>query len=123
MVKYIVAIFIGFFTLPCLAQALTSTAQASLESADKILKDPTKPLGYQVKSVKKQRKRPALPKLQSILLNQEQKRAIINNQFYEVGQKVNGYKIKRIDKEAVLLVYAGKSYRITLYSNQEKFSQ
>lgn len=97
--------------------------KASQDSADKLLKDPTQPIGYKTKSSKKRYTRPALPVLQSVVVNQSNKRAIMNNKYYEVGQKVNGYRLTRIGKEAVWLVYAGKTYRISLYSNQEKFSQ
>lgn len=115
--------FILCFSTVSLSAQEQVASQALPESADTILKDPTQPLGYKAKSTKKRVKRPALPVLQSVVVNENRKRAIMNSKFYEVGQKINGYRLKRIDKEAVWLHYAGKSYRVSLYSNQEKFSQ
>jgi MSHA biogenesis protein MshK len=86
------------------------------------LVDPTQPLNYRAKAVSVEKKqRPALPKLQSILLSGEQRKAIVNNQLYTAGEKVNGYLITRIDKNTVLLRYNNRTYQLTLYTKKERF--
>ena len=84
------------------------------------LVDPTKPLNFQVK---KERKvyRATLPKLQSILVKSGKQQAILNNKLYQQGQWVSGYKITLIDAGKVLLTYKKKTYKLTLYSSNERF--
>lgn len=84
------------------------------------LADPTVPLNHQREAINKET-RSALPKLQSILRDGEQRRAILNNNLYQVGQSVAGYKITAIKKDAVLLRYKGQSYKLTLYTKKEHF--
>lgn len=84
------------------------------------LADPTKPLNYKTKSLKKEY-RSALPQLQSILTEGEQRRAILNNKLYKTGQWVNGYQITHIKKDVVLLRYKTKSYKLALYPKKERF--
>lgn len=104
--------------------SLQATEQAQeVSQTSPTLNDPTQPLGYIKKTTKKKTYRQRLPILQSVVLDNQKRRAIMNNKFYEVGQMVNGYKISRIDNDAVLLVYGAKTYRVSLYSNAEKFSQ
>ena len=108
MVKYIL---LFFFTLTF-----------SVAAQETPLADPTQPIDYRVKSVAtKKKQRAALPKLQSILLTGEQRKAIMNNKLYTTGQTVNGYKIRRIEKDAVLLRYKNRSYKLTLYTKSERF--
>ncbi len=85
------------------------------------LVDPTKPLNFQVK---KERKvyRAALPTLQSIIVKSGNQQAVINNKLYQQGQWVKGYKITRIDTDKVLLKYKQKTYTLTLYSSNERFT-
>ncbi len=108
MVKYIVFVCL-FFNLISLG-------------ATEFLTDPTKPLDYKTKVVKKTY-RQALPKLQSILQKADKNQAIINNKLYKVGQKVSGYKITRINNDNVLLRYKGKTYKLSLYSSKERFTK
>ena len=86
-----------------------------------VLVDPTKPLNFQEK---KQQKvyRSALPKLQSIVVKSGTQQAILNNKLYKQGQWIKGYKIIVIDAEKVLLEYKKKTYKLTLYSSDERFS-
>ena len=84
------------------------------------LADPTKPIDYKSKPVKKT-SRAVLPKLQSILVEGQQRQAIINNKLYTAGQRVNGYQITRIENDAVLLRYKSKSYKLALYTKKERF--
>ncbi|WP_019614562.1 hypothetical protein [Psychromonas ossibalaenae] len=106
MVKYIFlcCLIISFNTL------------AGVES----LTDPTRPLNYHTKSVKKAA-RAALPRLQSILIEGDSRSAILNNKLYKTGQRVNGYQITRIAKDSVSVRYKAKSYKLTLYTEQERF--
>ena len=85
------------------------------------LVDPTQPLNFQVK---KERKvyRAALPTLQSIFVQSGTQQAILNDRLYQQGQWVNGYKITLIDAEKVLLKYKNKTYKLTLYSSNERFT-
>lgn len=107
MVKYILLLFL----------ILSFNVAADVDA----LVDPTKPLSYTVKSVKK-KQRIVLPKLQSILIKGKQKQAIIDNKLYIAGQKIKGYQITEIKKDAVLLSYQNKSYKLTLYSAKEHFT-
>lgn len=84
------------------------------------LADPTRPIDYQSLSANK-KSHAALPKLQSILAEGKQRRAIIDNQLYTVGQWVNGYQITHIKKGMVLLNYKNRAYRLTLYTEKERF--
>lgn len=84
------------------------------------LVDPTAPLNYKIKSVTKVH-RSALPTLQSIMGEGEQRRAILNNQLYETGQWVSGYQITRIDSDAVLLRQKKHAYKLNLYTKKEHF--
>jgi MSHA biogenesis protein MshK len=87
-----------------------------------LLVDPTQPINYKTKSaVVKKKSRAALPKLQSILGSGEQRKAIINNKLYSAGQLVNGYRITGIEKDAVLLKYKSRTYKVTLYTKKERF--
>lgn len=89
-------------------------------ASTELLVDPTKPINYKTESVNK-KQRPALPKLQSILASGGQRKAIVNNQLYTAGQSVNGYQITRIEKDAVLLSYQNRAYKLTLYTQKERF--
>lgn len=84
------------------------------------LVDPTKPLHYKTASVKKMQ-RSALPQLTSILTHADQHSAVLNNQLYKTGQWVGGYHIKRIEAHAVVLDYKNKSYKLSLYADNERF--
>jgi hypothetical protein len=84
------------------------------------LVDPTKPLNHTIKPVKKEY-RSALPKLQSILAEGGQRRAILNNQLYKTGQWVSGYQITRIESDAVLLRHKKHAYKLNLYTKEEHF--
>lgn len=79
-----------------------------------VLVDPTKPLNYKVKTIKKVT-RSGLPELQSILGERGKRRVILNNKLYKQGQWVNGYSIKSIKKDSVLLSYRHKLYELSLY--------
>lgn len=99
---------------------LCSIISANLMAESWPLVDPTKPLNYKIQSVTKAQ-RPALPQLQSILTNGGQRRAILNNQLYESGQWVNGYLIKEIASDAVLLGQKKHVYKLSLYTKKERF--
>ena len=124
MVKYIFSILILSYSTLVVAENSASMMTGNVREAQAtIIKDPTQPLFYKVKSVTKKSYRQRLPVLQSIVLNNKKRRAIMNNKYYEVGQKVNGYKISRIEKKVVYLVYHSKTYPISLYSDAERFGQ
>lgn len=80
------------------------------------LADPTMPLNYQVKATKKVT-RSALPELQSILGEKGNRRAILDNELYQQGQSIKGYRISRIKKESVLLSYQNKFYELNIYQD------
>jgi len=85
------------------------------------LNDPTKPINYKASTtIVAQDSSATLPTLQSILGSSGNLKAIINNELYSVGQKVNGYRITNITSDAVSLAYQGKSYRLTLYPDNKK---
>lgn len=85
-----------------------------------VLVDPTKPLNYRDANVHKM-SRPALPKLNSILIAGNKHSVILNNQSYQVGHWVNGYQIKKIEEDGILLRYKEKLYRLNLYKQKERF--
>jgi len=93
----------------------------NLFAQSKPLVDPTQPLNFQVK---KQHKvyRASLPTLQSIVVKAGKPQAILNNKLYQQGQWVKGYKITLIDAQKVLLKYKKKTYKLTLYSSNERFT-
>lgn len=95
-----------------------SLISANLMADGILLADPTTPLDYKIASSPKAA-RSALPKLQSILGNKGQRRAILNNQLYGTGQWVNGYQIMRIDSDAVLLQQKKRAYELNLYPQKE----
>lgn len=99
---------------------LTFFISLNLFAQSEPLVDPTKPLNFQVK---KERKvyRAAVPKLQSIIVKSGKRQAILNNRVYQKGQWVNGYQVMKIDAEKVLLEYQQKTYKLTLYSANERF--
>ena len=123
MVNFIVLLLILSFSSLIFAEKgdLSPTDNTKATEAT-VLNDPTKPLGYQVK-VKKKKYRSRLPLLQSIVVDNKKRRAIMNNKYYEVGQNVSGYKISRIEKDTVYLLYRSKVYTVSLYSNSEQFTQ
>lgn len=85
-----------------------------------LLADPTKPLNYREANVGKA-SRPALPRLNSILITGNKHTVILNDQLYQVGNWVNGYQIKRIEEDGILLSYKEKLYRLNLYKQKERF--
>ncbi len=89
-------------------------------NAEEVLVDPTTPLDYKAKVVKKAG-RPALPRLTSIFIGENKQTVILNNKLYSQNHWVNGYQIVKIDPDAVLLRYAEKLYKLNLYSNKEQF--
>ncbi|PKG39833.1 MSHA biogenesis protein MshK [Psychromonas sp. Urea-02u-13] len=94
---------------------------ASLFAQSEVLVDPTRPLNFQVKKDRKVH-RSALPTLQSIVVKAGKPQAILNNKLYKQGQWVSGYKITLIDAKKVLIEYQKKTYTLTLYSSNERFS-
>lgn len=96
----------------------------TLGAHSETLVDPTAPLNYQVKSKRTAKvTRSALPNLQSIVIKSGQPQAIMNNKIYKQGQRIGSYKILAIDAKKVLLGYQNKTYKLTLYSASERFSQ
>ena len=100
---------------------ITLFVSLSLSVWGESLVDPTKPLNFQQKTVKKVY-RAKLPKLQSIIIKQGKHQAILNNKAYKKGQWINGYLVTQIDAEKVLLEYQKKTYKLTLYSSNERYS-
>ncbi|MDA7745890.1 hypothetical protein N8878_00975 [Psychromonas sp.] len=123
MVKYIISILLFSISNLACADESSSNSNNMGDVRTVVLNDPTEPLGYQSKVVSKKAYRPSLPVLQSVVLESNKRSAIMNNKLYEVGQKVDGYKISRIEKEMVYLVYQSKTYTVSLYSNSERFTQ
>lgn len=124
VVKYIVSIVMIFFTSAVFSQqAVVPSDKTVLVNSKALLKDPTRPLGYKIESPRKKVYRQRLPVLQSVVIDSQKRLAIMNNQSYEAGQKVNGYKIIRIEQGSVALTYRSKTYKINLYSNTERFIQ
>ncbi|MCP4324816.1 MAG: hypothetical protein GY951_03520 [Psychromonas sp.] len=105
MVKFILLMFVSL----------------NLFAQSKALVDPTQPLNFQVKKEHKVY-RTTLPTLQSIVVKAGKPQAILNNKLYQQGQWVRGYKITLIDTEKVLLKYKKKTYKLTLYSSNERFT-
>lgn len=87
-----------------------------------VLVDPTQPLNFQVMKEKKVY-RNALPQLQSIVVKEGKRQAILNNTLYQKGQWVNGYQITHIESQKILLKYQNKTYKLTLYSSNERFTK
>ena len=123
--KYIISVVMIFLTQAVFAQqtVLPLAEKAVSINSKTLLTDPTKPLDYKAKQPRKKIYRQHLPVLQSIVIESKKRLAIMNNKSYEVGQKVNGYKITRIEQASVYLTYSSKIYNIRLYSNTERFIQ
>lgn len=105
MVKYIV-----FLCLLISAQA----------AATSVLVDPTRPLHFK-SAVHKKKSSAVLPKLQSILDDGKQRRAIVNNQLYKTGQWVGEYRITAIKSDALFLRDKKRVYKLSLYTKEERF--
>lgn len=53
--------------------------------------------------------------LQGVVTKKSRKMAIIANNLYQVGDQVNSYKIKEINKDSVVLTGAGSEQRLYVY--------
>lgn len=100
---------------------ITLLISLNLSAQDITLVDPTKPLNFQVQK-QNNTNQVSLPRLQSIVVKSAYGQAIINNQLYQQGQSVSGYKITLIDADKVLLSYQNQTYKLTLYSSKERFA-
>lgn len=105
MVKYILFL--------CLLVSVNVTAKTSLV-------DPTKPLHFK-SAVHKKKQIAALPKLQSILDDGKQRRAILNNQLYKTGQWIGEYQITAINRDTLFLRDKKRLYKLSLYTEEERF--
>ena len=100
-----------------LATVCSATAFAS--------QDPTAPLGWAKPKVEKTtpkviRKR--VPTLQSIVCDasEENCRAILNGKVVILGENINGYRVNRIEPEAVTVSRSGKQWKLELFSLEVK---
>lgn len=84
------------------------------------LVDPTAPL-HMEKTTHKKHSRSALPQLQSILSDGQQRRAILNNQLYKTGQWIGEYQITAIKSDALFLRDKKRLYKLSLYTKEERF--
>lgn len=109
------------FKLPIVLSALglmTSLLVSSLPWAAEPLNavklsDPTRPLQ---ETVPTQRVLPAL-KLNSVLISEQRRLAVINGQTVAEGEQVGGAKVLRISSDRVLLQRAGQPVEIRLHSS------
>jgi len=97
----------------CLLISVNVTAKTALI-------DPTKPLHFK-SEVHKKKQLAVLPKLQSILDDGKQRRAILNNQLYKTGQWIGEYQITAIKSDALFLRYKKRLYKLSLYTKEERF--
>ncbi|MCE2572134.1 MSHA biogenesis protein MshK [Motilimonas eburnea] len=58
----------------------------------------------------------AKPRLQSILVQNDHRSAVINNQNVGVGDRVDGYRVTRITANYVLLQGKGGTIRLSLFN-------
>lgn len=77
------------------------------------LQDPTAPKNQAKPAATK--KAASLPNLQSIVISQSKRAAVINNRQYRVGQYVAGYKLIKIDSNHVWLEKSGKTVRLSVF--------
>lgn len=89
-------------------------------AAKTVLADPTKPLNFK-SAVHQKKQATVLPKLQSILGDGNQRRAILNNQLYKTGQWIGPYQITAIKSDALFLRYKKRLYKLSLYTKEERF--
>ncbi|RJG49972.1 MSHA biogenesis protein MshK [Motilimonas pumila] len=96
--------WLGVLTLFCSCLAFAGESE---------LQDPTAPKN-QTKVVTT-KKSVGLPNLQSIVISQNKRAALINNRQYRVGQYVSGYKVIKIDSNQVWLEKDGKTVRLSVF--------
>lgn len=88
----------------------------SLGASAQSLSDPTAPKQQSVASESKPQVVLAKPSLQSILVQKNHRSAVINNQSVRVGDSVDGYRIKQITANYVLLQGKSGTIRLSLFN-------
>lgn len=93
----------------CFGMFLPTTSMA-------YMRDPTKPV---VVTVTQTSKGKAIPfNLQSILIGRMRRLAMINDKLVGVGSTVNGARVLAIDKNHVVLLYAGRKKTLYLFGRK-----
>jgi hypothetical protein len=114
-------------TLPILLPILSMSADLSAAE----LADPTKPPAYamlkfrqaklatlpKVAGPKTERKKETVLRLSSILISNNRKIAIIDDQMLSVGDKIRGARLVSITRDSVRLVRKGKTINLSLQSS------
>ncbi|MFO6423230.1 hypothetical protein [Motilimonas sp. KMU-193] len=80
------------------------------------LHDPTAPKEQSTKLESRKQVVVAKPKLQSILVQNDHRSAVINNQNVRVGDRVDGYRVTQITAKYVLLQGKGGTIRLSLFN-------
>tara|TARA_Y100001956_G_scaffold82830_1_gene106004 strand:+ start:15063 stop:15386 length:324 start_codon:yes stop_codon:yes gene_type:complete len=82
--------------------------------------DPTAPLNWkktEPEKVEKARVVYPLPTLQSIVCRENAEcKAILSGKVVDVGQRINGYLVKKIESERVVLSRGGRQWKLELFS-------
>ncbi|MCE2596032.1 MSHA biogenesis protein MshK [Motilimonas cestriensis] len=84
-------------------------------SADNLV-DPTAPKQTHTQPPTSVQVEQELPQLQSILLQEKFRSAVINNQTYLVGEVVAGYRVASIQANYVLLLRNGKTTKLSMFN-------
>ncbi|MGL4717162.1 MAG: SctD/MshK family protein [Aeromonas sp.] len=84
-----------------------------------VLQDPTAPLAEGGVAARVSGDNHAgLPKLQSIMLGNGPALAVLNGKSYRVGQQFDGYMLRAIKADAVVLEKAGKRHTVLLFASK-----
>ncbi|QUJ69183.1 MSHA biogenesis protein MshK [Photobacterium sp. GJ3] len=85
--------------------------------------DPTAPLGWQAPAEKKTVSR-RLPELQGIVCPEQQRCSVIlDNQLVLPGGQIQGYTLKSVKDDSVVLQRGGREWRLALYHDQIKINE
>ena len=84
-----------------------------------VLQDPTEPLdGMNSRAGVSASQSAGLPTLQSVMLGNGPALAVLNGKSYRVGQQFDGYMLRAIKADAVVLEKAGKRHTVLLFASK-----
>lgn len=76
------------------------------------LNDPTRPPGARAVAAASSEQQ-SLPSLQAVFVG-EQAGAILNQQYLALGEARNGYRLQRVEADAVVVLFNSQQYRLRL---------
>lgn len=110
----------GFMKIACLALLPVMAGAASSAWAQGHLSDPTKPaLAGMLPSAVVEESERAL-RLETVLISNQRKMAIISGQTYQLGQTIAGAKLIAVSETGVTLEQGGQRRNLALYPEVRK---